>query len=115
MRNAGLVGLRLKRRFKKGSRAITSDDLVNRSFARAEPDRLWVTDISEHRTREGKLYCCVVLDATVRGRLVDRRRTDRSSPRTRRWRSRTADSGRDRCHATTARRANSTGRRNTSR
>ena len=27
---------------------------------------LWVTDITEHPTREGKLYCCVVLDAYSR-------------------------------------------------
>lgn len=31
-----------------------------------EPDALWVTDITEHPTREGKLYCCVVLDAFSR-------------------------------------------------
>ena len=27
---------------------------------------MWVTDITEHRTREGKVYCCVVLDAYSR-------------------------------------------------
>ncbi|MGI8515704.1 MAG: IS3 family transposase, partial [Acidimicrobiia bacterium] len=36
-------------------------DLVDRDFVRAEPDQLWVTDITEHRTREGKVYCSVVL------------------------------------------------------
>jgi putative transposase len=66
MRNAGLVGLPLKRRFKRASRAITSADLVERSFDRHEPNQLWVTDITEHRTREGKLYCCVVLDTDSR-------------------------------------------------
>ena len=66
MRDAGLVGLPLKRRFKKVSRAITSADLVERSFEREEPNQLWVTDITEHRTREGKLYCCVVLDTHSR-------------------------------------------------
>ncbi len=30
------------------------------------PDRLWMTDITEHPTREGKLYCCAVLDAFSR-------------------------------------------------
>ena len=35
-------------------------------FARVEPDQLWVTDITEHPTREGKVYCCVVLDAYSR-------------------------------------------------
>jgi putative transposase len=30
------------------------------------PDRLWMTDITEHPTREGKVYCCAVLDAFSR-------------------------------------------------
>lgn len=66
MRDAGLVGLPLKRRFKKASRAISSTDLVERVFEREAPNQLWVTDITEHRTREGKLYCCVVLDTHSR-------------------------------------------------
>ena len=66
MRNAGLVGLPMNRRFKRASRAITSADLVERSFDRERPNQLWVTDITEHRTRESKLYCCVVLDAHSR-------------------------------------------------
>jgi putative transposase len=66
MRNAGLVGLPLKRRFKNASRTMTAEDLFNQEFTRAEPERLWVTDITEHRTLEGKLSCCVVLDAYSR-------------------------------------------------
>ncbi|WP_084958976.1 IS3 family transposase [Thermoactinospora rubra] len=41
-------------------------DLVERAFTRTGPDQLWVTDITEHPTREGKVYCCVVLDAYSR-------------------------------------------------
>jgi putative transposase len=41
-------------------------DLVDRNFARTGPNQLWVTDITEHPTREGKLYCAVVLDAYSR-------------------------------------------------
>ena len=33
---------------------------------RDQPNQLWMTDITEHPTREGKLYCCVVLDAFSR-------------------------------------------------
>src|SRR5262245_38807701 len=44
----------------------TAQDLVNRDFARTEPNRLWLTDITEHPTREGKVYCAVVLDAFSR-------------------------------------------------
>ncbi|CAA9442300.1 MAG: Integrase, partial [uncultured Pseudonocardia sp.] len=30
------------------------------------PNQLWVTDITEHPTREGKVYCAVVLDVHSR-------------------------------------------------
>ena len=30
------------------------------------PDRLWSTDITEHRAGDGKVYCCAVLDAYSR-------------------------------------------------
>jgi putative transposase len=46
--------------------AQPSDDLVNRQFDPIEPDRLWVMDVTEHPTDEGKLYCAVVLDAFSR-------------------------------------------------
>jgi transposase InsO family protein len=35
-------------------------------FVRERPNQLWVTDITEHPTREGKVYCAVVLDAFSR-------------------------------------------------
>ncbi len=38
------------------------DDLVRREFTAAGPDRLWLTDISEHPTGEGKVYLCAVKD-----------------------------------------------------
>ena len=40
-------------------------DLVERRFDR-RADQLWVTDITEHPTREGKVYCAVVLDVFSR-------------------------------------------------
>jgi hypothetical protein len=45
---------------------VTSLDLVGRVFRRDRPNELWVTDITEHPTREGKIYCCVVLDTFSR-------------------------------------------------
>jgi transposase InsO family protein len=39
------------------------DDLVRRVFSAAAPNRLWLTDITEHPTAEGKLYLCAVKDA----------------------------------------------------
>jgi putative transposase len=44
----------------------TATDLVERQFARSAPNQLWVTDITEHRTRERNIYCAVVLDTYPR-------------------------------------------------
>ncbi len=38
------------------------DDLVKRCFTAAEPNAIWLTDITEHPTGEGKLYCCAIKD-----------------------------------------------------
>ena len=48
----------------KGSKpgAPAHDDLVRRDFTATEPNELWLTDITEHRTREGKLYLCAIKD-----------------------------------------------------
>ena len=61
MRRAGLSGLPLRRRAKRVPSQKTVTDLVKRQFTADGPNRLWVTDITEHPTREGKLYCCVVI------------------------------------------------------
>ena len=52
-----------KRGSKKGrSGPPVHDDLVGRLFTADTPNRLWLTDITEHRTDEGKLYLCAVKD-----------------------------------------------------
>ncbi len=38
------------------------DDLVQRDFTAAGANELWLADISEHRTLEGKLYVCAIKD-----------------------------------------------------
>ena len=38
------------------------DDLVERNFTADAPNELWLGDITEHRTREGKLYLCAIKD-----------------------------------------------------
>jgi transposase InsO family protein len=38
------------------------DDLVQREFFATEPNEVWLTDITEHPTAQGKLYGCVVKD-----------------------------------------------------
>jgi transposase InsO family protein len=54
---------------KKGRRAAgktpgpaVADDLVCRDFSAVAPDRLWLTDITEHPTLEGKLYMASLKD-----------------------------------------------------
>jgi transposase InsO family protein len=38
------------------------DDLVERNFTADYPNQIWLTDITEHPTAEGKLYCCAIKD-----------------------------------------------------
>jgi putative transposase len=38
------------------------DDHVQRKFTAPAPDRVWLTDITEHPTAEGKDYCCAIKD-----------------------------------------------------
>ncbi|MCD2129417.1 hypothetical protein QM787_23260 [Rhodococcus ruber] len=58
-----------KRGSKKGcSGPPVHDDLVGRVFASNEPNRLWLTDITEHRTDEGKLYLLIAVVASTGSR-----------------------------------------------
>jgi putative transposase len=69
MRQAGVRGLYVRRRrgcTVRDPGAEPAGDLVNRQFAVTGPNRLWLTDITEHPTGEGKLYCAAVLDAWSR-------------------------------------------------
>lgn len=66
MREAGLQGVYRRKQRRSPTREATADDLVNRRFTVDGPDRLWCTDITEHPTKEGKLYCSAVLDAYSR-------------------------------------------------
>jgi len=67
MRAAGLRGVchqRKHRRWKPD--AATHDDLVNRQFCAEAPNRVWFTDITQHRAADGWVYCCAVIDAFSR-------------------------------------------------
>ncbi len=66
MHNAGSAGLPGPAKVKRIKGTPTSDDLVERQFAHSDLDELWVTDITEHRTREGKVFCCCVMDTCSR-------------------------------------------------
>ena len=66
MARAGRTGGAGRRRWRRPRPELISSDLVDRQFRREGLDQLWVTDITEHPTREGKVYCAVVLDACSR-------------------------------------------------
>ena len=54
------------------------DDLVRRDFSAGRPNQLWLTDITEHPTAEGKLYLCAIKDASSKrivGYSIDARMT----------------------------------------
>jgi len=66
MRGAGLVGVGYRRKRRHERLPAPHDDLVGRRFVADAPDRLWCTDITEHPTGEGKVYCAAVLDVFTR-------------------------------------------------
>jgi putative transposase len=69
MRQAQIAGIHRRRRggcTRRDLGAEPSDDLVERAFDPTEPDRLWVMDVTEHPTENGKAYLAVVLDAFSR-------------------------------------------------
>jgi putative transposase len=53
-----------KKRGKNGKRPgpPAHDDLVNRDFTAVRANVLWLSDITEHATSEGKLYLCAIKD-----------------------------------------------------
>jgi putative transposase len=79
MSRTGLRGISgTRRRYVNREHLITAADLVNRRFTADRPNQLWCTDITEHPTREGKVYCCCVIDVHSRkivGWAIDTRQT----------------------------------------
>ncbi len=66
MRAASLCGIYRHRWRRTGPVAPVHEDLVRRRFVADAPDRLWLTDVTEHPTREGKVYLAAVLDVYAR-------------------------------------------------
>lgn len=79
---AGLVSATQRRKRGKGKRPgpPVFDDHVQRDFTAEEPNTLWLTDITEHRTGEGKLYLCAVKDV-FSNRIVGYSISDRMKAR----------------------------------
>lgn len=55
MARGGLKGMPGNRRRWARHETPTASDLVERNFTRNAPNALWVTEITEHRAREGKV------------------------------------------------------------
>jgi transposase InsO family protein len=51
-----------RRRIPNLIRLHTPADLVNHRFTATRPNELWCTEITEHPARDGKVYCCAILD-----------------------------------------------------
>lgn len=51
-----------KRGLNRKARPPVQDELVDRQFTAQAADELWLTDITEHRTDEGKLYLSAIKD-----------------------------------------------------
>lgn len=69
MRQEGIEGVYRRRNrgcTRRNPSATPSDDLVNRQFTVDGPDRLWVADITQHRSREGNVFLAAIVDAWSR-------------------------------------------------
>jgi len=68
MRANGLVGAHTRKKWRRGRPdAGGAPDLLNRQFSADRPNQLWVADISEFPTSEGKLYLAAIRDLHHRG------------------------------------------------
>ena len=67
-----------KKKRKPGTPAF--DDLVKRNFTAEAPNTLWLVDITEHATGEGKLYLCAIKDV-YSNRIVGYSISDRMKAR----------------------------------
>ena len=66
LRIVGRRGIAHRHKRRHRPEPAVHQDLVQRRFTANRPDRLWCTDITEHPTAGGKVYCCAVLDVFSR-------------------------------------------------
>jgi putative transposase len=83
MRGLGIQGAHLHKHWKttrQDRHATAAPDLVDRQFHAAEPNTLWVADLTFVKTLQGILYLAVVLDVfsrkVVGWQMADRMTTD---------------------------------------
>lgn len=66
MRAHSVVGVPTRRKYHRKNTSATAQDLLNRTFDRGDLNQVWVTDATQHPTREGVFYCAAVLDTNSR-------------------------------------------------
>lgn len=80
MRRLGLAGLPGRPKHRRIPNTPTAEDLVNRDFARSEPNRLWLTDLTEHPTERAR---CIARSCSTRSPVAwSAGRSIRRRPRT---------------------------------
>jgi hypothetical protein len=67
MNQAAIQGVTGRPRWRRGRAELISKDLVERGVRPDRAEQVAVTDITEHHTREGRVYCAVVLDTAEPG------------------------------------------------
>lgn len=79
---AGITSVIQRRRKRSGKKPgpPVHDDRVQRDFTADAPNEVWLSDISEHWTAEGKLYICAVKDV-FSNRIVGYSISDRMKSR----------------------------------
>ncbi|MCI7551500.1 MAG: DDE-type integrase/transposase/recombinase [Arcanobacterium sp.] len=78
--DSGVLGDEQEEAAWKKSGVPVHDDLLSRHFHADTPNTVWVTDITEHWTGEGKLYLCAIKDLCSRriaGYAINARMTSR--------------------------------------
>ena len=77
MGEASLWGVPVRKRRHRRTRMTDGGvpDLVQRDFAAAQPNTVWVSDLTEIRTTEGKLHLCIIKICDPSSRIASGRLT----------------------------------------
>ena len=71
MRRAVIHDVSHRRTRRHRADRATHDDLGQQRLTADGPNRVWFTDIAQHRAAYGWVYCCAVIDAWIRRIIGD--------------------------------------------
>lgn len=66
MNELGLKAKRKRKKYQKQNKEGIEFNVLQQDFTAERPDEKWVSDITETRTKEGKIYICAILDLCSR-------------------------------------------------